>query len=356
MNPAFSLLLLPISALYGVITRVRVALYRRGILRTESVEVPVISVGNITAGGTGKTPVVEWIARGLAAEGLSVCVLTRGYGRDNPKARVLASDGWTVRGNERETGDEAMLLAESLVGKAAVVCDANRVEAAKWAIRELGSEVLLLDDGFQHLRIARDLNIALVDATVPWGEGRMLPSGRLREPVGGLARADAVILTRSDQVEQLDKLRNLVSELSGDAPVFAARTTISRILELNGSEVGSTVEVIRGCPSLAFCGIGNPQTFFNQLRNEHWNVGNTQIFRDHHVYEQKDVDRLTELAKRNGLQTLITTAKDAIKLRNLKFTIECLVIEVKYEFDNEGALMDLILKAVSGKSQRSRLR
>ncbi len=356
MNPASSILLFPISALYGVITRVRVALYRRGILRTETVEAPVISVGNITAGGTGKTPVVEWIARKLAAEGLSVCVLTRGYGRDNPKTRVLASDGRTVRGNERETGDEALLLAESLVGKAAVVCDANRVEAAKWAIRELGSEVFLLDDGFQHLRIARDLNIALVDATLPWGEGRMLPSGRLREPVGGLARADAVILTRSDQVEKLDKVRKMVSELCVDKPVFAARTVVSRIVELDGSEVGSTVEVIRGRSSLAFCGIGNPQSFFNQLRNEHWNVVNTKVFRDHHVYAQKDVDELIELANRSGSQTLITTAKDAIKLRNLKFTIECLVVEVKYEFDDERVLTDLILKAVRGKAQRSRLR
>jgi tetraacyldisaccharide 4'-kinase len=356
MNPAYSILLFPISALYGVITRVRVAMYRCGILKTETVDAPVISVGNITAGGTGKTPVVEWIARRLAAEGLSVCVLTRGYGRDNPKTRVLASDGRKVRGNERETGDEALLLAESLVGKAAVVCDGNRVEAAKWAIRELGSEVLLLDDGFQHLRIARDLNIVLVDATLPWGEGRMLPLGRLREPVDGLARADAVILTRSDQVEKIDKLRDMVSELCGDAPVFAARTAVSRIVGLDGSEAGRTVEVIRGCASLAFCGIGNPRSFFNQLRNEHWNVVMTKIFRDHHVFEQKDVDELIALANRSGLQTLITTTKDAIKLRNLKFTIECLVIEVKYEFDDERALTDLILKAVRGKVQRLRLR
>jgi len=204
------------------------------------------------------------------------------------------------------------LLAESLIGRAAVICDANRVGAAKWAIRELGTEVLLLDDGFQHLRIARDLNIALVDATVPWGEGMMLPAGRLREPVGGLARADIVILTRSDQAEQLDKLRDRVSKLCGDTPVFSARTVVSRIVELGGSEVGTAVEDIRGCSALAFCGIGNPQSFFNQLRNEHWNVVNTKVFRDHHVYEQKDVDELIELAMRNGLQTLITTAKDAI--------------------------------------------
>src|SRR6267378_5414485 len=125
MNLASSILLFPISALYGVVTRVRVALYRRGLLKTETVDAPVISVGNITAGGTGKTPVVEWIARRLAAEGLSVCVLSRGYGRDNPKTRVLASDGQTILGNERDTGDEALLLAESLMGKAAVICDAN---------------------------------------------------------------------------------------------------------------------------------------------------------------------------------------------------------------------------------------
>jgi tetraacyldisaccharide 4'-kinase len=126
-------------------------------------------------------------------------------------------------------------------------------------------------------------------------------------------------------------------------------------VELGGSEVGSSVEDIRSRSALAFCGIGNPESFFNQLQNEHWNVVNTKIFRDHHVYEQKDIDELIELAMRNGLQTLITTSKDAIKLRNLTFSIECLVLEVKFEFDDERALTDLILKAARSKAPQYRM-
>src|SRR5215211_4895060 len=190
-----SLALAPLGLLYGAVTRARLRLYRSGLLKSERVGVPP-AVRFPTAGGTGKTPLVEWAARALAREGLRACVLTRGYGRADESRRVVASDGARVLAEVAECGDEPRLLAERLLGAAAVVCDRDRVAAARWAREELGAEVFVLDDGFQHLRIARDLDIVTLDATAPWGGGHLLPRGRLREPVSGLARADCAAHAR----------------------------------------------------------------------------------------------------------------------------------------------------------------
>src|SRR5690349_15513689 len=198
-----SLVLPPLGALYGAITRSRTALYARGTFRTFKLERPVISIGNITTGGTGKTPLVEWIARVLARSGKKVCILTRGYGRENPKQRVLVSDGTTVFADPSRAGDEAFQLATDLLGVAAVVSDADRFAAGQGAIQHLSTDCFVLDDGFQHLQLARDLNVVTVDATDPWGGHRMLPNGRLREPLRSLQRADCVVLTRCEQVEDL---------------------------------------------------------------------------------------------------------------------------------------------------------
>jgi tetraacyldisaccharide 4'-kinase len=149
----------PLSVLYGAATRARLLLYRAGALPVARVEVPVISVGNITAGGTGKTPLVEWLARALAHEGRRVCILTRGYGRIDVRRRVIVSDGEQILAGAREGGDEPRLLAENLRGLAAVISDADRASAARWAIKNFRSDVFILDDGFQHLGLARDLNI-----------------------------------------------------------------------------------------------------------------------------------------------------------------------------------------------------
>src|SRR5215216_482156 len=202
-----SLALAPLGIVYGAVARARLRLYRSGWLKSERVGAPVVSVGNLTAGGTGKTPLVEWVAHALAAEGLRACVLTRGYGRADEGRRVVASDGARVLAEVAECGDEPRLLAEKLLGVASVVCDRDRVSAARWARAELGARVFVLDDGFQHLRIARDLDVVTLDATDPWGGGHLLPRGRLREPASALARAGCVVITRSELSEDLAGLR-----------------------------------------------------------------------------------------------------------------------------------------------------
>lgn len=329
-----SLILPPLSVLYSAITRTRLSLYRRGTFQSTKLDRPVISVGNITTGGTGKTPLVEWVARTIASEGKKVCILTRGYGRDNPDRLVVVSDGKTVMATPSEAGDEPFLLATNLIGVAAVISSADRVAAGNQAIRQFNTDCFVLDDGFQHLRLARDLNIVTIDATNPWGGGHLLPYGRLREPRGGLNRADCIIITRTDQARNLDDLDAEIRSLAKNARIFHSRMRTSRITPLQGGSAKTIVP-----PVAAFCAVGNPQSFFNALTHEQVLQ---KAFPDHHRYAQAEIDSLIESARSAGANSLITTAKDAVKLRSLSFSLPCYVHEIEPWIENTGELIQLI--------------
>ncbi len=344
MNRAATIALAPLSLVYGTAVNIRAALYRTGVFKTQTVGVPVLSVGNITTGGTGKTPLVEWIAGRLADRGHRVCILTRGYRRASSSQRVVVSDGERIVADTEQSGDEAMMLARSLVGKAAVVCDANRVAGARWAIENLKADVLILDDGFQHVRIGRDLDIVAVDATNPWGNGRRLPAGILREPIDSLGRADCIVVTRT--ADAIDAgLQKRIRQTTG-APTFRSTTVISRITVLDSPQVEADRGTLRQHPVAAFCGIGNPNAFFRQLRDEGFNLRHTEVFRDHHKYSQTDIDRLTQHATDAGAQALITTAKDAVKLTSMRFPLPCYVIEIEMQIQEADTLLALIGEAI----------
>jgi tetraacyldisaccharide 4'-kinase len=329
-----SLILPPLSSLYGAVTRTRVSLYRRGTFRTTKLDQPVISVGNMTAGGTGKTPLVEWVSKVIGATGNKVCILTRGYGRQNPERQVIVSDGQAMLATPAEAGDEPYLLATNLLGLAAVISSADRISAARDAIEVFGTECFVLDDGFQHLRLARDVNIVTVDATNPWGGGQLLPYGRLREPLSGLSRADCVVLTRCDQTKNLDALREQIRNLIHDRPIF--ESTMRPRRPQNPTQ-----------PVAAFCAVGNPASFFEQLRNSGYELVVEKTFRDHHSYTQRDIDALINTATRAGATSLITTAKDAVKLRSLCFSLPYLVFEIEIAIKDEEVFKNLVLKAAT---------
>ena len=348
-----TLALAPLGMLYGAVARTRLQLYRSGFLKTERVGAPVISVGNITAGGTGKTPLVEWVARAVALEGRRACVLTRGYGRADESRRVVVSDGQRVKADVGESGDEPRLLAEQLLGLAAVVCDRDRVAAARWAREALGSQVFILDDGFQHLKIARDLDIVTLDATSPWGGGHMLPRGRLREPREGLARADCIVITRSDMAVDLEGLRADTARLTGSrVPVIASRVRTRGLRLLGGADeapggANSELESVAvRQPAAAFCAVGNPRAFFEQLRREGFELRHTRAFKDHHDFQDSDLAAIVREAEQSGARLLLTTAKDAVKLRNRSFPIPCYVVEIGLEFEDETALLELVREAI----------
>ena len=333
-----------LASIYGKVADARNCLYDRGVFDTFDLGARTISIGNITAGGTGKTPLVAYVAEILAERGEKVCILTRGYGRENPKQRVLVSDGKTIFVDAMEAGDEPFELANKLVGKAIVIADADRVAAATWAKRKFGVSVVVLDDGFQHRKARRDVDIVCIDATNPFGGGKMLPNGGLREPLHNLRRADIIVITRANLVEDISDLRFQISEMSPDAKVFTGSNKVCRIVALEefpAETLGSQPNEAAG-KTFAFCGIGNPENFFEQLKQEGFELTGSKAFRDHHIYSQSDMSNIEKLAHESGANTLLTTAKDAVKLSDLKFESPCYVVEVETTLDDAAGFARMI--------------
>jgi tetraacyldisaccharide 4'-kinase len=339
--------------IYGEIAGIRNYLYDRGVLDTFDLGAHTISVGNITAGGTGKTPLVAHIAEVLADRGEKVCILTRGYGRKDPKKRVLVSDGRSILTDAADAGDEPFELARKLLGKAIVIADADRVSAAEWAKRKFGVTAFVLDDGFQHRRARRGVDLVCIDATTPSADkagslrsGRMLPAGRLREPVESLRRANVIVITRADLADDISGLRSEISDLNPDAAVFAAESEIDNIVALREFHTNvpgeSRADDVKAARCFAFCGIGNPEAFFETLRLDGIVPAATRAFTDHHSYSQKDIDVLERLAKDTRAEMLLTTAKDAVKLPGLKFELPCFVVEMRMKIDDEAAFTSLL--------------
>ena len=341
-----------LSRLYGAITNWRNSLYETGVFQSRSLGVKTISVGNITVGGTGKTPMVAFIAGALAENGERVGILTRGYGRKNPRSRVLVSDGEKILADARQAGDEPFELAAKLLGKAIIVADANRATAGDWAREKFGITAFVLDDAFQHRRVRRDLDIVLLDATNPFGSGKCLPTGILREPLENLKRADAIVITRANLAENITNLKSQIKKYNPHCPIFVTKNKVSRLTALNQFPASITPKIKESTNReqrttnnyLAFCALGNPANFFEMLRQEAFDLTTTETFPDHHFYTQDDIEKLSRKAERSGASVLLTTAKDAVKLRDLKFDIPCLVVESEMIFDDEAAFRKMLLK------------
>lgn len=344
-------MLSPSGWLYGKIADLRNALYDKGVFKSFSLGVKTISVGNITVGGTGKTPLVAFIAEILAEQGENVCILTRGYGRENPKQRVLVSDSEMILANAKKAGDEPLELAVKLLGKAIVIADADRVSAAKFAKEKFGVTAFMLDDGFQHRRVNRDLDIVCIDATNPFGNGKMLPAGILREPLNNLKRADAIVITRANLSKNIENLKSEISEFNRGCPIFTAKNSLSELVELEEFHAKTSSTPKRtgiNVKALAFCGLGNPNIFFELLRREGIDLAHTETFRDHHFYRQSDIDSLEKRAGKSGAEILLTTAKDGVKLKHLSFKMPCFVVETEMKFDDEKGFRGMIQRFLSG--------
>lgn len=344
------------SWLYGRIASTRNLLYKKGIFKSVSLEVPVISIGNITVGGTGKTPLVALAAEILADKGEQVCILSRGYGRANPRKRVLVSDGKNILANALQAGDEPFELACQLIGKASVIADANRAAAGRWARDEFAVTAFVLDDAFQHLRVQRDLNVVAIDATNPFGNGKTLPFGILREPLKNLKRADAIVVTRANLVNEnfIADLKLQISKLNAHCKIFIAENKTARVIYLNDFHAqthGDRRQIIKheqlkaeNC--LAFCALGNPNNFFEQLRGEKFKLAAVRTFSDHYFYTQADVSKLEADAKSENAGFLLTTPKDAVKLKDLNLTLPCYVVESQMIFDYPAEFSNLILSVL----------
>ena len=330
--------------IYGKVTEFRNTLYDKGVLDVFDLGALPISVGNLTAGGTGKTPLVAYITNLLHSRGETVCILTRGYGRKDPKQRVVVTDGKRILTDAEHAGDEPFELAKKLLGKVIIIADADRVSAGEWAKRKFGVSVFILDDGFQHRKVKRDLDIVCIDSTDPFGGGKMLPAGRLREHKVGLERAGVVIVTRANIGTGIAVLRSIIADLNPYAQIFTSETAISGVVELKKLHAKAQLpqSKIKEHKVFAFCGIGNPEIFFKQLWQDGFETGGSKTFRDHHNYSQKDIDEIERLAREASADILLTTAKDAVKLQELKFTLDCYVVEIEMVIDKPDGLAELI--------------
>lgn len=297
-----------LTPLYRGLVTARLAAYRRRLLRAQRLPVPVVSVGNLTFGGTGKTPTVIALARDLVRRGRRPAVLSRGYGRRAGQPLVVLAPDPHL--DPATCGDEPAEIASRLPG-VPVVVDPDRARGGREALRR-GADVLLLDDGFQHLRLARDLDLVLLDAGDPWGGGRLPPAGRLREPLAGLARADAVLVTKlpPDRAEVPDAIRRRVAELAPGTPVLAAALQPTR-LAADGR--WQEAEALRGRRVFAFAGLGRPGGFLDSLARCGALVAGSRFFPDHHHYAAEDLAAV--LAAAAALDAVpVTTRKDGVKL------------------------------------------
>ena len=300
-----------LSLAYEACVRLRNAGFDGGLFPVHRLPCRVVSVGNLTAGGTGKTPTVIAMAAALRAAGERVSVVLRGYRSEGAGTRVV-SDGRTIRLGWREAGDEAVLLAQRLPG-VPVVVGGDRVAAGRLAIAEFRPQTILLDDGFQHRRIHRDADLVLIDATDPFGGQWLLPRGRLREPVGGLRRANAILVTHADEAADLE---GVVHTLAREAPGRPIAQGIFRgccLRELRSGQ-DSPVALIRGKRVLAVSGIANPYGFHRTLEGLGAVVVDRVVYRDHHAFDEGDHRRIVGAAKTSGADWVVTTEKDAVRL------------------------------------------
>jgi tetraacyldisaccharide 4'-kinase len=316
-------LLWPLSAPYGAVAHLRAGAYRKGILRQKRLDGVVISVGNLTVGGTGKTPMVLWIAERLLAEGKRVGILTRGYrGKtaDRPARtdefgdRVDASGAAQSVQIPQSASDEVQLLASRLGHRVEIGVGADRYDRGS-ELEKQGVEWLVLDDGFQHMQLARDVDIVLIDATNPFGGGRMLPSGRLREPRTALNRADIIVITRSERAPAVEA----AVRRDSDAPIFCARTQLNAIRSIFEGQRGGEVSPAQVGPVFAFCAIGNPSAFLADLREWGVQVAGHKFFCDHHRFTEQDDAAILKEAEFAGAQGVICTEKDLYNLRGIYF-------------------------------------
>lgn len=330
------------AAAFAAVVRLRNAWYDRpGAARRASV--PVISVGNLAVGGTGKTPLVAWIARRLRADGLVPAVVSRGYGGTAGPGPLIVSTGEGPRVNARTCGDEPHLLARSLPG-VIVVVGSDRVEGARCAAAA-GAAVVLLDDGFQHRRLARDLDIVVLDARAPFDNGRVLPQGSLREPPSSLARAQLVVLTRVRDGDPAEDAIDTVRAAGYSGPIVRAGHQATGFVDTIGTAATAPTR------ALAFCGIGDPRLFRADLEAAGVTVVGFHAFRDHQPYTVGGWDALVEQAKRLDVP-LVTTEKDLSRLEAATGAslarAQLLVLRIETVAWDEARILEAIRGAASG--------
>lgn len=307
------ILLRPLGVVYGFAMRLRAALFSSCFLRQYTFSVPIISVGNLTMGGSGKTPVVIHLARFFLGQGYHPAVVSRGYGGKALAKTNVVSDGTTLYLDSSQSGDEPRLIAEE-VPQAVVLTGKRRKDPCLAAVKEYGCDIIILDDGFQHLPVARDVDLVLFNNTMDHKQLRVVPAGVLREPLSALQRADCFIITGcvDDKTRNNEELSSFLENGWREKPVYFTTYVPHCLHDKQGNSFPLDYLNI---PALSFCGIASPRRFQETLAQTPIDIVDFVHFPDHHQYTEKSLNRLIKQAQKHGAEALLTTEKDMVKIK-----------------------------------------
>ena len=324
-----------LSLIYGLVVRILILFYR---LNPSRLNCKVISVGNITLGGTGKTSLVEYIAKYLKPQGHKVAILSRGY------KRIVHSSKFIVQSYEA-MGDEPYMLSKNL-GDTPVIVDSDRIRAAKEAIRDYRADTVILDDGFQQWKIKKDLEIVTIDATNPFGNQYLIPRGILREPLTSLKRADIFILTKTNLHPDIRDIKDFLARLNPGALIFESIHKPMGFYKIDQPDKLLNGDILKDKTVTLFSGIADPDSFENLIISLGIKVGSSFRFPDHHNYSPDDLDKIAQASKEKNIDTIVTTEKDATRLYELRATsyeLKVLVLRIKLEVKNEEGFNSRLL-------------
>ncbi len=303
-----------LSVIYGMIVRIRRTAYQQAWLPRRRLPKPVVSVGNITVGGTGKTPFVIWLAQQLSAKGKRVAILSRGYGRQDPSKNFMVSDGQSQIKEWRISGDEPTMIAQRCPW-AIVAVGPDRFHLGQWVLEQIPCDCFILDDGYQHVSLFRDLDVVLFDGTDSQGLSNVLPAGRLREPLEATKGAGAFIFTRADSHSSIEPIQQRIEESLGKtiSPIIL-KSVPKQVQHLVTDQV-QQLELLLAFPLLLVSGIGNPGSFRNMLADYGSEILEEILFSDHCAYGQNEVNVIHQKMNQYENAIVMTTEKDAVKLR-----------------------------------------
>jgi tetraacyldisaccharide 4'-kinase len=337
-----------LSLLYSGAVRLRLLAYRKGLLKAKSLPAFVVSVGNITAGGTGKTPFVAMLSEWAAHRGVRTAILSRGYKRKSKMKSLVVSDGKGQISSVSDAGDEPILLAKKFPFTP-VLISRDRYAIGDMALRLFNPELLLLDDGYQHLSLYRDLNILLVDAKRRFGNGSLLPLGPLREPFEGIKRADLIVISRCSERDRGDELVDLLSEAVPGKAVLRSCYLADQVLFPHTGEAHPP-QTLEGKNVMAFAGIAHPDEFLEMIMALGAHVAEFMWYPDHHAYDDKDFEVLESWSRRPEVDFLLTTEKDWVRIEeSIAGNLNIAVLTIKIELlEDSHALFDVIERGIQG--------
>ncbi len=345
---AIKLFLFILSIIYGLAVRILIFFE---LISPRRLNCKVISIGNITLGGTGKTSLVEYIARYLKNQGHKVAILTRGYKRRITQYAIRLPAGRQGNTQYETMGDEPYMLAKNL-GDTPVLVGEDRIRAAHQAIDNEQADTVVLDDGFQQWRIKKDLEIVTIDATNPFGNCHLIPRGILRQPLSSLGRADVFVLTKTNLVPNIKDTRDFLAHINPKALIFESIHQPLGFYKIDEPNELLSLEIFKGKSAALFSGIGDPDSFEKIIKNLGIKIGLSLRFRDHYNYNQEDLDEIIKISKDKNIDLIITTQKDAVRISNLQlitYNLQLLVLRIGIKIiKDEDKLHNRLLKLYSG--------